>query len=399
MLNTHKLFYDAPKRVDFLAGLNVAEGEKKELATARELIRATLRENIAGTQQQLGTRQLLTLEAMRKSIAPPSLRLKFRMQGSASYDTLNEPAQHPPQQIDYDDGIYSPISFLAETRNPILASSGYFKLVESALAPLCESQAWTLRTDKASCVRVEISQKAHIDLPLYAIPDKEFDSLTDAALLTKADSVRTAFRDALAMDESIYQAFLIDEMRMAHREQGWIKSDPRLIERWFGAAVDAHGYQLRRVCRYFKAWRDHKWSSSRLTSITIMKCVVDAFDELKGFTDPKRDDLAVLEVAARLEKYFRSEIQNPVLDAVLNDNWTMDDRHKFIQGAQDLYRRVSLAVKGTADKAIALAQLTDVFGSRIPQDLDLITQTAEATVRSFVPTKVAAPYVPRTTSG
>ena len=283
MLNSHKIFYDAANRRDFLAELNVSDKECNELAAARDLIRAELRTGFAAWQERLERRLVLSWEALRKSIPDPKLRPKFRMQGSAKYHTLNTPARRPPQQIDYDDGVYLPISFLSEGRNPILASKGYFLLVETILTPLCQRNGWKLQTYKNSCVRVELDGKAHIDLPLYAIPDDQFRSLTNSAMKSLAE--RAALEDGVDLIEEVYKGLSREEIRLAHREDGWIKSDPRLIEDWFNDAVDTHGDQLRRVCRYLKAWRDYHWNASPLTSITIMKCVVDAFDAMKGRLD------------------------------------------------------------------------------------------------------------------
>lgn len=399
MLNAHKVFFEAPDRCDFLAKLNVDDEMLRALADARDLIRAELRSGFAQWQEKLDRRLVLNEAALRKSLPDPKLRPKFRMQGSASYHTLNDPAHRPPQKIDYDDGVYLPVSFLAETRDPVLASAGYFRLVETILAPLCQRQRWTLYTDKSSCVRVVLSATAHIDLPLYAIPDEAFRTLAEQDAIMKTFSDRAAMADSIELRDGIYRGLSQEEMRLAHREQGWILSDPRLIEDWFKGAIDDHGYQLRRVCRYLKAWRDHHWGKCNLTSITIMKCVVDAFDSLKGQLDQKRDDFALLKVSAQLDQYFSGDIRNPVIDAVLNDNWTAEDRDAFRLAAVDLHSRLQVAVLGSRDVKAALLQLTVAFGPRLPQDPSLISPTAAATVKSYEPEKMPAPYVPKTTSG
>ncbi len=175
--NLHKVFFEAPVRIDFLSRLSVPDRDEQALREARDLIRATLRIGFASWQDKFDRRVILNETALRKSVPDPKLRPKFRMQGSAFYHTLNDPAQQPPQRIDYDDGVYLPISFLADTGNPVLASAGYFRLVETVLAPLCDRKGWKLCTDKSSCVRVILDDRAHIDLPLYAIPDQEFESV------------------------------------------------------------------------------------------------------------------------------------------------------------------------------------------------------------------------------
>jgi hypothetical protein len=396
--NLHKVLVDAPRGGDFLSALEVADGQKKELRDVRDLIRETLRTGFSSWQETVDRRVLLQETALKRAVPDPQLKPKFRMQGSASYHTLNTPPRHPPQRIDYDDGMYLPVSFLAETGSPVVASAGYFRLVEALLAPLCEQKGWQLR-QKLSCVRIQLSTKAHIDLPLYAIPDGEFETLVEKSAAAYGATDRALVVNSMALDDAIYEGLRIDDIRLAHREKGWIKSDPRLVEHWFKDAIETHGYQLRRVCRYFKAWRDHHWDVCVLSSIAIMKCVVDAFDEARGSFDPKRDDLAVLEVATRLNGYFAGQIENPVVDGVLDDNWSESDRREFTSKAKELNIQINSAIRGTDSAAVALSELTRAFGPRIPQDVTLVVVTAEATVRSFQPTKVPARQVPKTTSG
>jgi hypothetical protein len=211
---------------------------------------------------------------------------------------------------------------------------------------------------------------------------------------------RSMILDSATLDDAVYERLSEDELRLALREGKWITSDPRLLEDWFKQAVADFGPQVRRVSRYFKGWRDFVWiDECRLTSIILMKCVVDAFDEFRGSVPENRDDLAVLEVASRLDGYLAGDIRNPVLDLSLNDQWLPQDRAAFRQKAADLHQRVRDAVRGTDSPAQALAMLARAFGPRIPQTVALVSLSAEATVRSYQPTKLPAREVPRTTSG
>ncbi|MEN1592931.1 CBASS cGAMP synthase, partial [Pseudomonas aeruginosa] len=124
----------------------------------------------------------------------------FFTQGSWAYKTLNAPAQHP-QQADVDDGCYLPMSFVSQTKRPSTAATVFFAAAEEALKPLVEERRWKLVTDKPTCIRIVIAAYAHIDIPLYAIPDEEFVTLAKASMerygydsLTEA--VNMAERDA-----------------------------------------------------------------------------------------------------------------------------------------------------------------------------------------------------------
>ena len=112
----------------------------------------------------------------------------FAGRAGPAYRTLNDPA-HPPQQIDYDDGLYLPVSFLAEAGNPVIAASGYFRIVEILLTPLCRKRGWSLDRTTKKCVRIVLDDHAHIDLPRYAIPDQEFHQLVEDAAWPKRPTV------------------------------------------------------------------------------------------------------------------------------------------------------------------------------------------------------------------
>lgn len=400
MLNLHRVFTEASTETDFLTQLTVSRAREQELRNARNSIRETLQEGFQTWDRVVERQAVMESAAVRKGLAEQKLRPKFRMQGSAcpAYRTLNDPA-HEEQQIDYDDGVYLPVSFLAETGNPVIAAAGYYLLVEAIVTPLCQKMGWTLDRTTKKCVRIVIDEKAHVDLPLYAIPDEEFILLAEDIALASAFD-RSMLIDTAVLDDALYERLNEDELRLALREGKWIKSDPRLLEDWFKQAVEEHGLQVRRVSRYLKGWRDFIWPNEcRLSSIILMKCVVDAFDEARGSAVDSRDDLAMLEVASRLEGYFGGDIRNPRLDLSLNEHWSPQDRAFFRQKARELYRCMHEAVRGTSSPEDALTILAEVFGPRIPQEIALVSATAEATVRSYQPTKIPARNVPRTTSG
>jgi hypothetical protein len=397
-LNAHKLFSDAPQQNHLLAKLNVAAADDRALRTARDDIRQAIRAGFSAWENFVEKRTLLDPSIVRKADTLPALRPKFRMQGSAAYHTLNDPAHKPPQQIDYDDGVFLPVSFIVGTRDPMVSSAGYFLLVETILGPLVAYKGWKLLTYKSSCVRVQISPNAHIDLPLYAIADVEFHRLVEKAAM--AVDRRAELRDSIALDEALYAGVAEGNIRLAHRTKGWIDSDPRAVEDWFMGALRTHGEQLRRVCRYLKSWRDHNWPEYVLSSITLMKCVVDIYDGLGGSLDDKRDDYAILEIARQLPALLEGPIAHPVVDEYLDAEWQPQLRHSYISGANALLARMETALFATDSPHVALVEITSAFGSRIPQDANLITPTAlPARVASYQREKVAAPLVPKTTSG
>ena len=181
-----------------------------------------------------GIPRVLRANGYTESVPQP----RFFTQGSWAYKTLNSPAQHP-QQADIDDGCYLPLSFVTQTKRPSVAATVFFAAAEEALKTLVEERQWKLVTEKSTCVRIEIATYAHIDIPLYAIPDEEFVTLAKASMerygydsLTEA--VNMAERDA-------WTALPADQVLLAHRDCNWMCSDPRPVKEWFLGELEVRG--------------------------------------------------------------------------------------------------------------------------------------------------------------
>ena len=304
--------------------------------------------------------------------APPTLRPKFRMQGSWSYDTLNCTTHEPPQEIDLDDGMFLPVSFLTQngSNHPAIVSRAYFVAVERILKPVCDKYGWALDHSKSSCVRVKVRHGAHIDIALYAIPDHDFHELLEKAF-TDSISSFSAFDERPAFDE-LYARLPVDHIMLAHREEGWKPSDPRKLEDWFRDAIARHGYQLRRVCRYLKAWRDFHWQGCRLSSIALMACAVAAFNEAYGQFDNARDDKALLIVAERLPSLLSGQIVNPVVDGQRLDEGWDDCRTDFVAQAEAL-RDTLQSILASSNRGAAVTSLAALMGHYMPTDLDYLS--------------------------
>ena len=332
--------------------------------------------------------------------APLQLELRFLRQGSLAYGTEIDPAQKPPQQSDLDDGVYARTSFLSDLE-PGLASVKYFELVENALESLCAKRGWTLVKTKSTCVRVIISSHIHIDLPLYAVPDAEFvfleKSIADA---TRGTSGKARLGAVLDRFKDI--RIPTDRVMLAHRERGWIQSDPRALHDWFLRECDRYGPQLKRASRYLKGWRDFTFLSGGPASIALMVCVSTAFGE--GGWEPldDRDDLALLEVSRRLPEYFQSRIANPVLadGAPLND-WDELERKRYIAVANDFHRHVQTALEGTMNAEVTVRKLRQALGERVPfrPDLVKVLDSAPARAPAIITSVSPLPLRRPTTSG
>jgi hypothetical protein len=375
-INAHRAFYNSGVGDHYLKGLTVPEHDEQTLREARDDIRDAIRRGFRDWTHGLRREQLLEAAALATVYAydaEPTLRPKFRGQGSYSYRTLNRPTQHE-QQIDIDDGVFLPISFLSQngTTHPALVSSAYFEAVEAILRPLCNRKGWKLKR-KDTCVRVELDDQAHIDLALYAIPDDQFELLIEKAMVARREFSLNDEAEAVAFAEQVYRELPDDQIMLAHRTEGWKQSDPRKLEDWFNEAVREHGYQLRRMCRYLKGWRDYQWTHCRLSSIALMACVVATYDEAVASPPEDRDDKALLRIAERLPYMLNGPIANPVVPGqFLDDGWSAECRREFVSRAGALAGELGRALARN-DTRQAIRDLMETFGIFMPNDSGVLS--------------------------
>lgn len=391
----------------YLDALKVPGPDDAALRAARGKTRQVLRAAFRNWEQHVTRVELFHGEMAKALGAKPELpEPKFRLQGSFAYHTVNDCQRTPPQQIDQDDGMFLPIGFLTRKgrTEPTIASKAYFKLVEDALRPLCTREGWHLNPGrpKDTCVRVEITSRTHIDIPLYAIRDDAFRRLTETAI-AKALPGQVAADEAIELFDRVYAGLAESEIMLAHREEGWIESDPRKLEQWFDTAIEAFGSQVRRLSRTYKGMRDAAWPKSELRSICIMAALVRALENL-GPQDQDRDDLALLNTAREMVHVFGAPIQNPVFpgDAskYLCEGWSAEFRQQVQQIFQRAADALESAINRTLNRDLALNHITSVFGPRVPENPELIRVIGAASViRAHNPAPQPRPAPVRTKSG
>lgn len=402
-LNLHRIFSGSGS---YLEALSVPVADNSALKQAREEIRHVLQDAFREWERHI-TRLDLFENSIAKSLKDVKLpQPKFRLQGSFAYHTVNDCQQNPPQQIDQDDGVFLPIGFLSSNgkTQPTIVSKSYFKLVEDALRPLCTQKKWRLNPGRAkeTCVRVEIGPRMHIDLPLYAIRDEAFERLAESAI-AKSLNRALSLDEAVDLFDDVYRGLADTEIMLAHREEGWIGSDPRKLEDWFENAVASYGPQVRRLARIYKAMRDAEWQDSDLRSICIMAALVAALENIEAQED-KRDDLALLNTAREMVSVFQNPIENPVFPGdpkkYLCEGWTPE----FREEVRALFRRAAdeleSAINGTLHPTLALGHAKTAFGPRVPDNASLITIAGVAAIiRSEPPQPQPRPMPVRTKSG
>lgn len=383
-MNAHGAIVSRPS--GYKHAMNLTEKQEQTLRDARDDIRATISSNFSAFAKSLG--ETVLFEERTSLIARSFATPKFRMQGSFSYHTCNQPAHVPPQEIDLDDGLFMPVSYFQKgySKSPVLQSSAYFLIIEQLLAPLCEKRGWKLVTDKPSCVRVEINDEMHTDLALYAVPDADFERIMKNAQAGNID-----FADNILMEDAAYRMLSQEEIMLAHRDEGWKKSDPRKLEDWFINAIKEYGDQVRTVSRCLKGWKDFQWKKGRLASIALMAAVVSVFEKAHAQIPKDRDDLALLRVAEELPGFLAGEIPNPVVHGErLDQGWEQMERNDFVAKANILAEKLSHTLSQNSDRTVAVKSLRDQFGDRIPDDLKLYVPDTELQTKAA---ELASPAV------
>ena len=373
MLNLNTLFNASSEdKASFIDNLNLEKNEKLAFQEARTDIRNCLRSRIP---------LVLNNQGYEGEVPQP----KFFTQGSWAYKTLNAPAQEP-QQADLDDGVYLPMTFMKQTKKPSIAASIFFAAAEEALAPLVRIRGWTLNKNKDTCIRIVLSKYAHIDIPLYAIPDDQY-------LLLKA-SMESLALDSL--NESVFRAqadswatLPHDEVLLAHRTENWKKSDPRPLHVWFVSEVERHGLQLQRVVRYLKAYRDWRWTEGGPSSILIMAAAVPLFKKSEG-----RDDIALLDVVSGIPASLRAGVVSPTDES---ESLTARLGPEKVEEAALAFETFEKYLRGAIDSSspeVACKWLIEKLGDRFPNEPTWIrVATVKETIKSVAPVAGASVLV------
>lgn len=384
MLNLHRLFYSSAFTDSYHGVLLPTERQKQYLTRAKDKIRDDLREGIEAAS--------LSVLGQAKRVSP-----RFRTQGSWSYNLCNQPAHMPPQEIDWDLGVYLPISVWEDSR-PKVAAVAYFRLVEGLLASLCKKERWTLVT-KDTCVRVVIGDGCHVDVPLYAAPEAQFAAVQER-VLAKSMALREAaeFAEARAHGEMVERDWdSLKEIVLATRDGEWRPSDPGVVSDWYRHQAAEHGEQVDRMCRYMKGWRDHQWLEGGPSSVALMICVCQTMTVIKG-----RDDLALLEITRHLGDKLSNDVHEELIDPREQFNkLSPQERIDAARRANELHQALKGGLEGQKwQKEDVLQALRAQFGPRLPDQPDWLTDdTPQNVVRTTPAFIVPQPVVKRTRAG
>lgn len=391
MLSLHKLFLNSDHPNSFHAEIVPTRQQREILEAAKNAIREHLRVAI-----RQASKAVLGMDRM---VDP-----RFRTQGSWAYRTCVQPAHTPPQEMDWDFGVYLPVTVWADNGPPHAMAKLYFELVEESLEALCRVHHWSLDRTNSRCVRVKVTSWGHIDVPLYAAPEDKFEEVMEKAVAFASADLQH-FRESAAMDESA--AFeempeffwqLMDDIHVATRDGRWLPSDTRAVARWFEDRVIEHGEQLRRVWMYMKAWRDYRWrEGGGPSSVLIMISVAQAFKPAL-----RRDDIAVERAATVFASAFTNDVRERGID---------DGKENFNRMSPAEQQEAAMCARNLANQLHAcrhfgpglirdaVQKMRSEFGPRIPADCALVCTDADGEVRCTPAAVVPPPVVGATRAG
>ncbi len=382
MYNISPLFYKQRYSDRFLDRVSISDDQDRMLLKARRLVRNAIRSAFSNARHYLLDQNGISEHDIGwlSDIKP-----KFMTQGSYAYKTLNSPC-YPSQDIDLDDGVYLPMSLLNGA--PEVNKDWFFKIVDGALMELARKQGWGF-VKKDTCARVKLPWQAHVDVPLYAIPEGRFMEMNEAIMTL--NSQRRSLSDAIYNgDICMADSYLLneDEIYLATRNSGWKKSDPLQIANWFKQELSIKGPRLRRVCRFLKAWRDYYWENGGPSSIALMICAVDLYPG----DDRGRDDFALLSIVKEMPMKLRGQILNPASkhQEVIYPRGDINIE-KVALAAESLLRVLETSISGALEKKKSLEQITSQFGLRMPQDCELIELISSAAIVRSTPARKVKP--------
>jgi hypothetical protein len=277
---------------------------------------------------------------------------KFYSQGSFPLNTNLNPIKKTTsdgdvkEEYDLDDGVYF-ICPESDRKEP----ATYHDRINKAVDGHADSVV-----DKTTCVRVIYADGHHIDLPSYWL---EKDGNTP---------------------------------QLTHKSKGYIDSDPKAFKNWVDGKIsnaNSNG-QLRRIIRYFKAWKDYredKNTSLKLPSgfiLTILSC--------QKFSQNNRDDLAFKNTAEAIKTTLNASFTCYRPTVPTNEELLMNySKDTVLKELGDLINNAQKALDSDCEKE-ASEYWRNVFGDRFPLGKEKDDNSTKSTNTQTTRTKVSAPW-------
>lgn len=247
---------------------------------------------------------------------------KFWGQGSYMMNTIIKPIEG---EYDIDDGIY--LEHLVDREEEDWPATS---TVHNWIVKAVKDRTSTPPQDKNTCVRVIYKDDYHIDIPIY-IKGRE-----------------------------------AEHPKLAHKSKGWVDSDPKELTNWFRDEVKEKSDQLKRIVRYFKAWKDYKANGDTFPSGMIFT-ILAANNYIEGYEED--DDSAFVAIAKEIYDSLDDNfsLKRPVFpnEELLGD-WSETAQNNFLSKLSSLIQNGQKALE-KEDKEEASKIWIKVFGERFPK--------------------------------
>lgn len=246
----------------------------------------------------------------------------FWGQGSYMMNTIIKPIEG---EYDIDDGVY--LKHLAgkdEEEWPAATT------VHNWILKAVDGHTTTPPVNKNTCVRVIFKNDYHIDFPIYILGDNA------------------------------------DHPKLAHKTKGWIDSDPKELTNWFSNEVTSKGDQLKRIVRYFKAWKDNKKGEDKFPSGMIFT-ILASNHFVEGYEED--DDSVFIAIAKEIYDELNESfsLKRPVFpEEELFDEWSETAKTNFLSKLSTLVTNGQKALE--KEKKSESADIwIKIFGDRFPE--------------------------------
>lgn len=280
---------------------------------------------------------------------------KFSSQGSFPLNTNLNPIKKTTsdgdvkEEYDLDDGVYF-ICPKDERKEP----STYHDHIKKAV----DGHAHSVM-DKTTCVRVVYADGHHIDLPSYWL---EKDGNTP---------------------------------QLTHQSKGYIDSDPKAFKDWVDGKIsnaNSNG-QLRRIIRYFKAWKDYR--EEKNTSLKLPSGFVLTILACNNFLSNERDDLALKNTAGVIKSTLETSFTCYRPTAPTNEELLAGcSKESLLKEFENLISNAKKAIDSGCEKD-ASEFWRKVFGDRFPLGKEKDDKPTKSNNTQPTRTKVSAPWLSR----
>jgi hypothetical protein len=268
------------------------------------LVRNNLRQRIQRRHEQFA------------GIIKPYDDLEFQSQGSFVMDTIITPVH---EDYDLDDGIY----FIGKRpRNNRPSPEAFHRMIVAAIGDKYDHVEKVI--DKTTCVRVIYESGFHIDLPIYYAGNKECPDLAhkeEGWILSNPVEFIAWFEE---IARSGFDKAFLYEAKMFDRYERWLTD------------IRKKDVQIRRIVRYLKSWGD-------LRRETMPCGLIMTILATNNYYEHDRDDIALKEtlvlIEAALKKSFRCErpttpVGEDLLASYKNKDAFMNYLGQFVENAK-----------------------------------------------------------------